>query len=645
MSAAAAQAAETSTPEMTTFRETFDGGEANGWVTYGGNWMVSNGQYSVKAGTGYKSVAYGASFLNLVYAADVAVSAAGDAGLIFRVTNPAIGEGNFAGYYAGIDAGKDRVMLGKMSNEWTEIASIPYAIEPETWYHLKVEMKSKFIEVWINDTHIISAVDAAFGSAGAIGVLTFDADARFDQITAANTGNFTNPSYDFSWVKGAVFVPTNAINEVQQWDEYDPAINARELYYCHVYGINLVRVYLHYLVWEKDWARFLQHIENFLQLADQHGIKVEFVFFDDCWDPNPTIGAYPPPLPGVHNSRWVQCPGNAIKDSYALSKPKLQAYVQDVVAAHKEDQRIAFWEPYNEPGNNQSRTYFQITNQLLNDSRIWIRETGTTIPITSTDFARTKAVYVSDFYSWHPYDNSYAGPRGAEVLVTESMRRREPNAQTVPGVDQAFYHNAKPTGYIMWEAGIGRDNCRFAWGENRQTPAKSEPAIPFHGIIYPDGHPWSLDDAKALRNDDLSAAPVFNVEYFTGDFAVSKKISVTPLIDFDLGDEPGTGSPDASAGIDQDHFAIRWTGKVIPAADETYTFYVESDNIARLWIGDTQIINKTDPLRHEVSGAIRLTVNTRYDVKIEYVHDTGNASMHVTWSGPDLPKQVLPGRR
>jgi hypothetical protein len=50
---------------------------------------------------------------------------------------------------------------------------------------------------------------------------------------------------DWSWVRGAVFVPTNCVNEAQQWDEYDPAINDRELYYASVYGINCVRVFLH----------------------------------------------------------------------------------------------------------------------------------------------------------------------------------------------------------------------------------------------------------------------------------------------------------------------------------------------------------------------------------------------------------------
>lgn len=444
-------------------------------------------------------------------------------------------------------------------------------------------------------------------------------------------------NFNWSWIRGAVFVPTNVVNEIQQWDEYNPAVNDRELYYASIYGINCVRVYLHYLVWVKDKTRLLNNIEDFLTRANSYGIKTEFVFFDDCWDDHPVIGPpYPAPIFGVHNSRWVECPGDDIKGNYSAYKTNLQAYVQDVVNAHKYDSRIAFWEPYNEPGNGESGTMYDVTNQILRDSRQWIKSTGTTIPITSCDFDNTVAPAVSDFYSFHAYDSGYSGPRGVNVLNTECMNRQ---GQSVPGVDNAYYHQG--TGYIIWEAGIGRDNCRYPWGNTN-----TEPAAPFHGVIYPDGHPWSLDDVKAIRNDDLSNAPVFNVEYFAANnFTNFKKVSVTPLIDFDLGAEFGTGSPDASVGIGVDNFSIRWTGTVLPASSGTYTFYADGDNIIRVWVGGTQVINKTGGGRSEVSGAISLNANQSYDFKVEYVHGTGDSSLHIRWSGPNLSKQILKGRR
>ena len=122
------------------------------------------------------------------------------------------------------------------------------------------------------------------------------------------------------------------------------------------------------------------------------------------------------------------------------------------------------------------------------------------------------------------------------------------NGQTVFGVDNAYYHQG--TGYIMWETGIGRDNCRYPWSNTN-----TEPSVPFHGIIYSDGNPWSVDNLKFIRNDDLSTLPVFNVEYYANNnFTNVKKTSITPSIDFDLGNEFGTGSPDTSVGIGVDNF-------------------------------------------------------------------------------------------
>jgi hypothetical protein len=33
------------------------------------------------------------------------------------------------------------------------------------------------------------------------------------------------------------------------------------------------------------------------------------VLFDSVWDPLPQLGPQHPPIPGVHNSGWVQSPG------------------------------------------------------------------------------------------------------------------------------------------------------------------------------------------------------------------------------------------------------------------------------------------------------------------------------------------------
>ena len=216
----------------------------------------------------------------------------------------------------------------------------------------------------------------------AIACLLSPAVLKAEPPAGANSPGGAGQQADWRWVKGAVFVPT-CVNEAQQWDEYDPAINDRELHYASVYGINCVRVYLHFDIYLKKKEALLKDIEDFLTRADKYGIKTEFVFFDDCWNqPEPTSSRrdykYPAPIFGVHNSRWLVSPGENVRQHYAEYRGRLKAYVQDIVNAHKDDKRIAFWETYNEPNDSPE------TKQLLKDSYEWIHETGTTIPLTAT---------------------------------------------------------------------------------------------------------------------------------------------------------------------------------------------------------------------------------------------------------------------
>ncbi len=439
---------------------------------------------------------------------------------------------------------------------------------------------------------------------------------------------------DWRWVKGTVFVPTRDVNEAQQWDEYDPAINDRELHCASVYGINCVRVYLHFDIYLKKKAALLDEIEDFLTRANKYGIKTEFVFFDDCWNqPDPDILSpdykYPAPLPGVHNSRWLVSPGENVRQHYAEYRDRLQAYVQDIVNAHKSDARIAFWETYNEPNNSKE------TKQLMQDAYAWIHATGTLIPITATGHGFSGEPY-SDFKSWHEYGNyDYTG--APEELNTECMNR---DGQTVPGIVEHFRGK---TGFILWEFGIGRDNCRFAWKEDRNHPRPDETPKPFHGVVYPDGHPWSVDDVKALLGDEAFAnAPLFAVEYFKdANFTDLAKKSVTPFIDFDLGTEAGTDSPDASAGVPRENFSVRWTGTVLPPAKGAYTFYVEGDNRVKLFVGSKLVVNKKTAGRDLVAKKVKLAANQPVVVKIEYRHAAGEPSLHVSWSGPGLDKSIL----
>jgi len=158
------------------------------------------------------------------------------------------------------------------------------------------------------------------------------------------------------WLVGCNFIPSSAINQLEMWqaDTFDMAIIERELGWAAELGMNTARVYLHNLAWEADANGFKTRIDRFLACSSRFGIRPILVIFDDCWNDNPKIGKQPEPVPGVHNSGWLQSPGrSAVNDPAAW--PQLERYVRDVMGAFSQDDRVLMWDLYNEPGNTADR--------------------------------------------------------------------------------------------------------------------------------------------------------------------------------------------------------------------------------------------------------------------------------------------------
>lgn len=618
------------------------------WTDHGASWTHDGDRHSVAAGAASRTLLDGADYQSLSMEADVEVGAKGDAGFEFRTGGKADGgDAEYHGYYVGLSTARKSVVLAREGKgqykdktdaqaegkTWIEMISYPLELVAGKSYHLKVVSSGKSIEVYVDGVHMLSAGDDMYMRGGA-GLRAAGATATFSHVALRGLGTVAVPTYDFSHVKGAVYVPTNTVNYLEWWQNYDAAIVDRELRYAQVYGINTLAVYLHYLEWERDRAGLLAKFENFLTIAAAHGMKVAPIFFDDCWDPNPHLGDQGAPIPGRHNSRWVQSPGAYVKVNYYKSyKDKVRAYVQDVVQAHRDDPRILTWEQMNEPGCNSANNEKAMNVVLLNDARIAIKDTGSKIPVGSPSVQQWEGFYFSDYFSFHPYDGAYPGPFGPAVFNSESMNR---GSQSVPGI--VAHYGAKKTGFVIWEFGIGRSNTRFAWNNPDGAP---EPATPFHGIVYPDGHPWAIADVEALSGQPVARMPVFKVEYYNGNFDTLKKTSVTPLVDFDLNTERGTASPDASAGVSETNYAIRWSGKLAPPASGVYTFYVDSDNVARVWVNEVLVLNKTAAGRATLDGHIELKAGRGYPIRIEYVHGFGPSNMHVSWAGAGMPRQPV----
>src|SRR5450432_2157589 len=194
------------------------------------------------------------------------------------------------------------------------------------------------------------------------------------------------------WLVGSNYIPASAINELEMWQEdtFDPQQIDKELGWAEDIGMNTMRVFLHDLLWQQDASGFRKRIDAFLAICAKHHIRPIFVLFDSCWDPLPKLGPQHPPIPGVHNSGWVQSPGKL-----GLSDPaqhaRLEAYVKGVVGAFANDPRVLAWDLWNEPDNGNDSSWGRgevkgktaLVLELLPQVFAWARSVHTTQPLTS----------------------------------------------------------------------------------------------------------------------------------------------------------------------------------------------------------------------------------------------------------------------
>lgn len=98
------------------------------------------------------------------------------------------------------------------------------------------------------------------------------------------------------------------------------------------------------------------------------------------------------------------------------------------------------------------------------------------------------------------------------------------------------------------------------------------------------------------------------------------------------------------AGVNADNFTVRWTGSVVPPSSGSYTFFLTSDDGARLWVGNTLVIDQwVDQSPTEVASApIALTAGTRYDLRLEFYEAGGGAEATLRWQSTEQTKAVIP---
>lgn len=330
------------------------------------------------------------------------------------------------------------------------------------------------------------------------------------------------------WLVGANFVPSNAINQIEMWqaETFDPVLIDKELGYAESIGMNCMRVFLHDLLYQQDAKAYLKRIDQFLQIADKHHIKIMLVFFDSVWDPYPYLGKQRDPRPGVHNSGWVQGPGvHALRDS--SNDVRLEKYVKGVTKRFANDKRVFCWDIWNEPDNMNGVIYndyepkdkVDLVLRLLKKSFQWVRSQNPSQPITTyicgmgwadVEIApipnvaeMAKFVLANqDICSFHNYSDTNGWETVAKrfekynrpILCTEFLARNGCTFQSTLPIAKE-----KKIGVMCWGLVAGKSNTIHGW-HTWQTPDKEEPKVWHHDVFRKNGEPFSAEEAVLIKS-------------------------------------------------------------------------------------------------------------------------------------------------
>ena len=324
------------------------------------------------------------------------------------------------------------------------------------------------------------------------------------------------------WLVGANFIPSDAINELEMFQAatFNPGLIDKELGMAESIGMNTMRVFLQDQLWQQDSKGFTQRLDTFLAIAARHHIRPLLVLFDSCWETDPHLGPQHPPIPGVHNSGWVQSPGKQRLMDPSI-QPQLEAYVKGVVGAFAKDDRVLGWDVWNEPDNRggdvvkDEAAKVARVNELLPQVFQWARSVHPTQPLTSgvwtgnwsnpqKESATTKIQLAqSDVISFHNYgwpEDFEAKileltPLGRPLICTEYMARG--NGSTFDGslpVAKKYKVAA-----INWGFVAGKTQTYLPWDSWQKPYVQSQPTIWFHEVFRQDDTPYRQREIDLIR--------------------------------------------------------------------------------------------------------------------------------------------------
>lgn len=155
------------------------------WKNYGADFAMTPEALVAESSWGGKAILDTTTFTNVTFKADIVLpsGSGGDAGLVFRVSDPTVGTDSYQGYYAGINAAAGSIVLGRANNGYVQIGYARASIKTEQVHHMMVQASGDHLIVYVDDfdTPKITVRDATY-TKGNVGVRVYGTGATFKNL-------------------------------------------------------------------------------------------------------------------------------------------------------------------------------------------------------------------------------------------------------------------------------------------------------------------------------------------------------------------------------------------------------------------------------------------------------------------------------